>query len=68
MCVCVCRFLGKVLSQYISVCVAEGRGNSDLISTGFNYDRWKKTYNKAKPVRYLWNLFLNIPEMFGSSL
>ncbi len=50
LCVVSCRFLGKVLSQYISVCVSEGRGDGGLISAGFNYDRWKKTYSKTKPV------------------
>ena len=46
-----CRFLGKVMSQYISRCVAEGRGDAELLVAGFNYDRWKKTYSRAKAVR-----------------
>ena len=46
-----CRFLGKVMSQYISRCVSEGKGDSELLVAGFNYDRWKKTYSKAKLVR-----------------
>lgn len=42
------RFLGKVLSQYISLCVNNGRGDKTIFSSGFDYKRWKKTYSKSK--------------------
>lgn len=45
-----CRFLGKVMSQYISVCVSEGVCKTAVISDGFNYERWKKTAAKNKQV------------------
>ena len=49
LCVCV-RFLGKVMSQYISVCVSEGVRKVSIISEGFNYERWRKTALKNKQV------------------
>ncbi len=42
------RFLGKVLSQYVSLCVINGKGDKMLFSADFDYERWKKTYTKAK--------------------
>ena len=45
MCVCVCvlcRFLGKLLSQYISVYVQDGIRRVQIIIEGFDYERWKK--------------------------
>ena len=49
----ICRFLGKVMSQYISVCVSEGVRKAAIISDGFNYERWKKTASKSKQVHQL---------------
>ena len=39
-----------MLSQYVSECVHTGRGKKELFSAGFNYERWRKTYIKAKQV------------------
>ena len=44
------RFLGKVMSQYISVCVREGVRKVSILSEGFNYERWRKTASKSKQV------------------
>ena len=43
----VCRFLGKVISQYISECVQSGERRPDIIFNGFQYDRWKKMLKKV---------------------
>ena len=45
------KFLGKVMSQYISVCVNEGVCKVSIIHEGFNYERWKKTTSKNRQVR-----------------
>ena len=44
------RFLGKVMSEYISVCIREGERRLGVLDKGFNYDRWAKTFNKSKQV------------------
>ena len=46
------RFLGKYLSQYVSVLVEEGEGKVDIVSQGFDYVKWKRTQerNKVSPV------------------
>jgi hypothetical protein len=36
------RFLGKYISQYISVLIESGEMKSSLIHEGFDYDRWSK--------------------------
>ena len=41
-----CRFLGKVLSQYISVMVREGRREREIVTSGFDYERWRKTFER----------------------
>lgn len=46
-----CRFLGKLLSQHISLCVTTGKkADSSLFSAGFDYKRWEKAF-KDKKVR-----------------
>ena len=40
------RFLGKVLSQYLSVLVREGMEEEQLVMEGFDYQRWRKTFEK----------------------
>ena len=42
------RFLGKYLSQYVSVLVEEGEGNVDIVSQGFDYVKWKRTQERNK--------------------
>ena len=41
------RFLGKLISQYISVYVQQGSRSKEIIFDGFDYERWKKTYLKS---------------------
>ncbi|XP_064383534.1 uncharacterized protein LOC135332129 isoform X2 [Halichondria panicea] len=42
------RFLGKVMSEYISVCIREGDRRVSILDRGFNYDRWARTGSKSK--------------------
>ena len=42
------RFLGKYMSQYISVLVEEGESRTDIISKGFDYERWVKTQTRTQ--------------------
>lgn len=44
------RFLGKVMSEYISVSIREGKRRLSILEEGFNYDRWVKTFCKSKQV------------------
>ena len=41
------RFLGKLISQYISVYIHEGVKHVEIIFDGFDYERWKKSYLKS---------------------
>ena len=41
------RFLGKFISQYISVYTHEGVKRAEIIFDGFDYERWKKSYLKS---------------------
>ncbi len=51
LCFCVDgRFLGKVISEYMSVCIREGEKRVSILHRGFNYDRWARTCNKSKQV------------------
>ena len=36
------------MSQYISVLVEEGEGRTDIISKGFDYERWVKTQTQSR--------------------
>ena len=35
-----------MLSQYISVMVTEGKKDEMVLTNGFDYERWKKTYER----------------------
>ena len=41
------RFLGKFISQYISLYIQQGSKGKEVIFDGFDYERWKKTYLKS---------------------
>lgn len=55
------RFLGKVISQYISECVQIGEKRPDIIFNGFDYDRWKKMLKKVNvfntSILLIWTVF-----------
>lgn len=38
------------MSQYVSMCVSERERRPDIVSQGFDYERWKKTYSRMKQV------------------
>ena len=44
------RFLGKVVSEYISVSVREGERRVSIFENGFDYERWTRTFGKMKQV------------------
>lgn len=52
------RFLGKVVSEYISVFVREGERRLSIFENGFDYERWTKTFSKMKQVIGMWNFSL----------
>jgi len=52
------RFLGKLISQYISVYVQQGSRSKEIVFEGFDYERWKKTYLKSHSKQVEWQQFI----------
>ncbi|KAL5493303.1 hypothetical protein EMCRGX_G014460 [Ephydatia muelleri] len=44
------RFLGKLVSQYVSTYIQDGTRRVQIIEEGFDYERWKKRKQPLPPV------------------
>jgi len=42
------RFLGKVMSEYMSVCIKDRENRTAILENGFNYERWERTFRSKQ--------------------